>query len=271
MYDDEDQYFDNPNDEQDEELDQDDDAELLEDDDESDDSDDDNQDQKRGGNLGKALQQERKRRKDLEAKNAEAEKRLQRLEAVLERSGQGRQQPQQYDPRVAEERNRRLQEALLENPTDVLGHFQQVAVNTAMKQMGQQLAPSIKRSVLQNPEYANVLEVEEVQVGVSEFIENQMAVQGYVNPDELDAAMKVFKRIYDSGAKNQGGQNREHPGKKRLTTTVGKNQSGRSSSDEEKMRELERASKNPRLYSELSQKPEYRKVLNAAMQKQLQR
>lgn len=217
---------------------------------------------RKGGNLTKALQAERRAARELR-EQLEAERR-QRMhaETLLQTVGQHQRQPQM----TPEEYNQRLQEDLLERPGDVLNQMGQSMEHRLLQRFQPLIQTSMTAFLGSHPEYSTAYSRPVVRTAVDAYIQDALKAGRVPDQEELAGAVSYLHSIWEDGRKNAGQASPEEgdPAKRRLSTNVGKGNTGANRKDPDAIwaEKQKLAKSNPAAYAKWAESPEGRQFIN---------
>lgn len=241
--------------------------EDADDDDITDDADDGDDQDARGGNLAKALQEERRWRKENEVELKGLKEQLATQNALLQRLGQTQAQPQPNQPvQMTPEQLEQYQQVVLERPEQFFNMIGQQVRGQIMQELSPQLQGSLVSSIASNPEYGDLYKVPAIKKGVDAYLKNA-SESGYMpTVEDVTGAMGFFADIYKAG-QGPGGNTKADPGKGRLTSVVGKGKGSSQAAQASAQRKYDSWQKmretNPSKYLQKIRSPEGKEVWNA--------
>lgn len=237
-----------------------DDLEDEQDDSDADEEGEDDSEPTNRGNLSKALQAERREKRELKENYSRLEQELQKQSALLERLGQGQQQKQ--DP---EQNRMQLQAWMLERPDEFVGTLEQRMEQRFNQSLRQNMAPLLvsqtERVVASNPKHLESYNIPEIRSIVDNFVENEVQNGGILNQNDLK---EVVGRVMDAVQVIRGttGVSKD-PNRQKMTSVAQKGASSGRKSSEQRVQELQNLARtNPRKYVEEMKKPENRQAVN---------
>ncbi len=218
------------------------------------------------GDLNIALKRERDEKRQLREQLEASRKELERREALLEQLGTRRQEPKE-DPAVVRER---MLTRLLEAPDETLNQRDQFLLNQVHQMNAPLYEKAARADVIEHPEYGELYKTRPMfKTTIDAYISQQIAANGRVNPEDLDAALSHLGALI--GEAGGGGKPSNDAAKARLKSIAEKPQGTRKAEDvlEDKMKLAERAMRGDReaakKYSAWESSPEGKALLNKAL------
>lgn len=216
----------------------------------------------RRGDLSKALQAERREKRELKEKLAQMEADQRRANALLERMGQGQPQHRQVDE---EQRRAQLQTWMLERPDEFMGSWEQRIRSSMNQQFAPLLAAHAERIITANPQHKAAYENPEIRTIVDQFVQNEIHNGGIQDIKDLqDVLGNVMSAVLViQGSNGMANQSDQNPNRKKMTSIAQKGASAGRKAPDARVKELQNLARtNPRKYVEEMKKPENKALVN---------
>lgn len=229
-----------------------------------DDSATDEEDEASSGNLAKALQAERREKRELKERMAKLEEDHKRANAFIERVGGFQQQSQQADPN---QQRAELQQLMLERPDEFAGLIQRQMQGMIRQQAAPALSLLAERVIKSNPDHSKLYANPKVATVVDNFIDSQIE-NGFISTkaDLQEVVTNTMDSLVTLIGAVSGSEAPVNKAKSKLSNISGKGSVRGNSSKggvlEEKASLLK---SNPREFFKWADQPQNKKALNSAL------